>query len=326
MLTKQTLPAEILTKILDQFVLGRISKTAPSVTSGNISYVIKTTGKTYFLRLCPTGPRWRSRQEIAAEIELLDYLKQTGFPVIPPLPDKRGQKIISWGNHYGYLREFSPAKEKSNPSLAEVKKFGEVIGRLHSLTVSFRTKNKRHLFNLAETQKYFNQKRCKILKSNFKDKKQFVTRYQQEIFSLDFPQNLPRGTIHEDLGRRHVLWQESEIAAIVDFDRSYYGFLILDLGEALRGWCFDKNWRKWSNKNFTALISGYQKKRLLTALEKKHLIDAIKFEILERALAFCLRFIEDTEDSADESYAWHSLDNLLPQIETNRAAIEKLLK
>ena len=145
---------------------------------------------------------------------------------------------------------------------------------------------------------------------------------------LNFPNNLPSGAIHEDLGKRHILWQKNKIIAIVDFDRSYYGKLILDLGEACRGWCFIDNWKKWSNKNFQALINGYQNKRKLTQLEKKYLVDAVKFGILERSLAFCLRFIQETKDSEDKEYALYSIseNGLLGMVEKNRGTIEKFLK
>ena len=87
-----------------------------------------------------------------------------------------------------------------------------------------------------------------------------MARFRKEIFSLNFPKGLVRVRYMRTLGKRHVLWQNGKIAAIVDFDRSYFGFLILDLGEAVRGWCFVDNWRKWSDKNFKALIDGYQEK------------------------------------------------------------------
>ncbi|MBU2263161.1 hypothetical protein KJ750_00675, partial [Patescibacteria group bacterium] len=111
-------------------------------------------------------------------------------------------------------------------------------------------------------------------------------------------------------------------------DRSYYGKLIFDLGQACRGWCFVSDWKKWSNKNFRALIKGYEKERKLSSLEKKHLIDAIKFGILERGLAFALRYILVTKDSEDEKYAWHSISNngLMGMTEKNRGTIEKFLK
>lgn len=320
MLTKQHLTIKDLDEIINRFDLGEIEKIEPLATSGNIAYVVKTPKYSYFLRLCPLGPRWRSQKEILAELELINYLQNANFPVVEAVKDRDGKEIISWGEHNGYLREFIEAEERLSPSLEEIKKFGEAIGWLHSLTENYKTKNKReHIFDLSETKKYFEENKRKILTSNFKNKEKFIAKFEAELHLLNFPDTLPVGMLHEDLGKRHTLWQGGEIKAIVDFDRCYFGQLILDLGEACRGWCFINNWEDWSNANFTALIEGYQKKRRLTDLEKNILPDAIKFGILERALSFCLRFIEVTQDKEDEKFALESVFRQIDLIPKRKA-------
>lgn len=313
--------------IAQKFDLARPRKIAPFATSGNITYKIESNKGKFLLRLAPFGPRWRSKQEIAAELELIDRLLARNFPAPKPIFSKDGERIVSWKNHHGYLREFIKARAKLNPNEAEVKKFGEAVGRFHSLVENYKTKNKRkHIFDLAATRAYFKQKKARILKSNFRNKKGFVERLNREISALYFPENLARGMIHEDLGKRHILWQGNKIAGVIDFDRCYYGKLLLDLGEACRGWCFINNWTQWSNKNFQALLNGYQSKRKLTKLEKKYLLDAVKFGVLERSLAFALRYIEVTRDPEDEKFSRKSLFSLLDKLENNRRKIEKFLK
>ncbi|MBU4224112.1 phosphotransferase, partial [Patescibacteria group bacterium] len=206
------------------------------------------------------------------------------------------------------------------------KKFGELGGRCHSLTESDKTKIKRtNCLDLKETQKHFKQAKAIILKSSFKDRGKFLEKYEKEILSLDFPNILPAGMIHEDLGKRHVLWNKNKISAIVDFDRAYYGKIVLDLGQACRGWCFTNNWKKWSNDNFRALIGGYQKERKLSLLEKKFLLDAINFAVLERALAFCLHAIL-SGNKKDWRHANNGLFKELELLNQNRSEIEKILK
>lgn len=327
MLTKQKLPKLVLTNILQKFDLGKIEKIEPLATSGNITYTIKSSKGRCLLRLSPFGPRWRSKEEITAELELIDYLLANNFPVAKPLVAKNGERIISWQNHFGYLREFVDGEFKPNPTLQEIKKFGKLIGWFHSLVQNYKTEHKReHIWDLEETKKHFQQAKKIILKSNFAKKEKFVKKFEKEISLLNFPKNLPQGTIHEDLGKRHILWQKGKIIGMVDFDRCYYGKLVLDLGEACRGWCFIDNWTRWSNRNFQALINEYQNKRKLTKLEKRYLVDAIKFGILERSLAFCQRFILDTHDVEDQTYANHSLFTLVKLVENNREKIEKFLK
>ncbi|MFA5126861.1 MAG: phosphotransferase [Patescibacteria group bacterium] len=321
MLSKQYLSSDILDNILQPFTLAEITKIEPVATSGNIAYKIETKNGAYFFRLCPTGPRWRSSEEIAAEIELLDYLYQHKLPVLPALSDKNGQRIISWQGQYGYLRKFVDAQEKLDTGIGEIEKFGSMIGSLHELLQNFKTINKReHIFNPAHTKEYFFTNKNKILQSDFPDSKKFVDKFEQEICSLEFPDDLPAGLIHEDLGRRHVLWCNDEITAVIDFDRCYFGKFIWDLGQAARGWCFSRDWHSWQAENFIALLKGYQTKRVLTDLEKEYLPMAIRFAILERALSFCLRFIDVTQDEEDARFAKQSLFSQLEIIKQIKTA------
>ncbi|PIV64900.1 MAG: hypothetical protein COS09_02415 [Candidatus Nealsonbacteria bacterium CG01_land_8_20_14_3_00_12] len=329
MLTKQKFSKSALRKILSGFDLGKLKEIKPLATSGNITHIIKTNRNNYLLRLCPTGPRWRSKEEIAGELELINRLLKNKFPVPRPVAAREGEFIISWKNHFGYLKNFINGSPKLNPYPEEIRKFGELIGRFHNLVKNYKTKNKReHIWALKETREYFQEKKGLILKSDFNNKREFTEKMAKELSLLYFPDDLPSGTIHEDLGKRHVIWQKDEILGIIDFDRSYYGKLVFDLAEACRGWCFINNWREWSNKNFRAFINSYQNERKLAKIEKKYLADAIKFGILERSLSFCLRFIEVTRDSKDEKFAWHSISErgLLGMVNANKKKIEKIMK
>lgn len=325
MLSKQTLKRADLVKILNGFSLGKILNIKALATSGNQAYVLRVASGLYLLRLCPLGPRWRSPGEIAAEIELLDYLKKQGLPVISAWPDKNGKRIVSRGRHYGYLRPYCAGRAKFKPSPGNLLSFGGMLGKMQSALKNFQTKKKRrHIFDPEETKKYFLSQKNKILKSNFKNKEKFISTLEQELSGLKFPATLPAGMIHEDLGRRHVLWQKNKIVSLIDFDRAYFSYLLLDLGQAVRGWCFKNNWRLFDRRAFHQLMSGYQNVRKLNALEKKYLPAAIKFAILERALSFCTRYLDYSHDPEDENFALASVFTQLPKIEKNRKFISSI--
>lgn len=330
MLTKQRISSQDLNRILKKFNFRNIISIESMLTSGNVSYIITTSLGKYFLRLCPDkGPRFRSVKEIHAEIELLYHLRKNHFPVLLPIKNKKGKRIVSIKNHNGYIRKFIDDSHRDKPNLKQIEEFGQALGRFHSIIENFNTKYKReHIFDLETTKEYFKEDISYIMNSDFRYKKEFISKINSVLSSMNFPKNLPSGTIHEDLGKRHVLWNKDDISAIIDFDRTYYGKLILDLGEACRGWCFTDNWTKWSNENFKFLIKGYCEKRELTEYEKRFLVDAIKFEIIERSISFCLRFIETTRDPEDEKYALYSVleNGLLDIIDKNRAKIEEILK
>lgn len=309
MLTKQKLLEAGLINILKEYNLGKVRKYKSVPTSGNITFLINTDAGKYILRLCPEGDRWRSREEIAAELELIDYLNKHNFSAPRPINKKNGEVIIEYKNKFGYLRKYDSGQANLEPKIRQIEEFGRTLGWFHSLTEDYKTRNKReHIWDPETTQKNLLEDKKNILKSNFPKADKFVTELEKRLSDLSFPDELPQGMIHEDLGKRHVFWKNNKISCILDFDRCYHGKLILDLGQAIRGWCFTDNWQKWSNKNFEALLNGYLKKRKLTNLEKKHLSDAVKFALLERGLAFCLRFIDVTQDPEDSDFAQDMLN------------------
>jgi len=311
MLTKQKISQQNVIKILSDYDLGRILQTRILPTSGSTMVFVKTEQGKFILRLSPKNlPMSRDREEILAEIELYEYLREKGFPV----PKVVGTAIEFQG-HYGYLREFISGQAVLRPNARKIRKAGAMLGKMHAITKGYKTKNKRkQAWDLQKMLKYFPSNKRLILNGKLKDKKKFVELFEQELCAIKFPKILPQGILHEDLGKRHVLWKGEIIVGVIDFDRSYYGALILDLGQALRGWCFTNNWTTWSKKNCQDFLKAYQRQRKVSVLEKKYLKDAVKFAILERAWSFALRFVK-FGDREDEKYAWHSITKMLTQVD-----------
>ena len=307
-------------KLASQYEIGQIKSVELVQTSGNNSFLITTDLGQYFLRLCGDLHRYRSKEEIEGELDLIDKLKDNNFPVIDYLKTKTGERVVSLENHNGYLRKYLDGEfVQGNPTDKQLTAVGKILGRYHKIIENHKIGKRNNInFGLDKTKKFFEEHNEEILKSNFKEADKFVEVFEQEINKLSFPESLPCGMLHEDLGKRHVIWQNNEIKAIIDFDRSYFGYLILDLGQALRGWCFIDNWQKWSKDNAGIFLAGYESERMLSDLEKEFLMPAIKFAILERALSFCLRYIySDKPDEEDEKFA---LDSLFQQI--NKIKVE----
>ncbi|MBU2635111.1 phosphotransferase [Patescibacteria group bacterium] len=329
MLTKQKLPLPAIKRILKDYDLGKIKKIKPLATSGNITFLITSKTGKFVLRICPNGTRWRSKEEILAELELIDYLLKNSFPIPKSVIKRNGQRVINWQNHFGYLKEYNNGKTFLNPNLNQIQKIGELIGWFHNLTKNYKTQYQRkHIWDPKETKRWFDQDKNKILNSSFKNAKEFISKFGKEINSMSFSSKLPNGMIHEDLRKQHILWQNNQITSVLDFDRCYYGFLVLDLGQATRSWCFINNWKKWSSKNLEAFLKGYNAERKLKNIEKEYLFSAIKFAVLERALAFCLRYIEETKDKKDEKFAWHSIKDkgLLEKLNNQEKEIKQIIK
>ena len=175
MLTKQTLPERILINILKEYNIGRIKKTKSLPTNGNIAFLIDAGLKKYILRLCPEGDRWRSQEEIAAELELISYLNKNKFPAPQPIAKKSREVIIEYKNKFGYLRKYNPGQAFLKQSIKQVMEFGKTLGWFHNLIENYKTKHKReHIWDLETTQKNFLEIKKTILKSNFPKVDKFV--------------------------------------------------------------------------------------------------------------------------------------------------------
>ncbi len=308
------------------FGLSKDAKIEPVITTGNISFIVTDRDEKFFLRLSPSGRRARSVDEIRAEINLLKHVARQDFPVILPLAMNDGREVISIGEHHGYLRPFIEARIKSKPSISNVYEFGIILGRYHRLIDGYRPSHSRdHRFDFYSTRKHWREVRSEVLESDIDASVKFVDGFEKEMDRLHFPSHLPRGFIHEDLGKRHVLWRGNEISAVLDFDRSYYGPLVLDIGQAVRGWCFVDDWRRFSARHVKSLLAGYGSQHRLVSAEKNCLVDSIKFAILERAQSFFLRAVFGEKKEGEIKFALDCVIKQVPLVEKNRKTVQSLM-
>lgn len=268
-------------------------------TSGNLTFLIFTNKSKYVLRFCGDKARYRTEKEILSEIRLLKFLFEKDIPV--PNPIEINNKFVIFrknildnkidkrqGICYKYLKK----KAVKKPNLVQCFAVGEILGKIHNLTSNFKYPYKKRSWDLESTKKYFQEVKNYLLKNKFLQKYKFVESVKSVLNELSFPKKLPRGVIHEDLGKRHVLFESNKISGILDWDRSYYGKFILDLGQVIRGWCFD-NWKRFNKEKAKFLLKGYESQRKLTSLERKYLLKAIKFAFVERALSYGIVFLNN---------------------------------
>ena len=301
-------------EIVNRYSIGDLLTFKRIKTSGNFSYKIKTNKGNYFLRLCGERLRFRSADNIRGELKLLDLLKKNNFPAHNYETNTNGEVVVTINNKNGFLRKYIDGKQvKGNPTREEIKKVGKILGKYHKLVEKYNAENLRGdvNFGIELTKKYFDNNINDILNSNFPKNREFIKLYQNEINKIILPDCLSKGMIHEDLGKRHVLWKDKKIRAIIDFDRAYYGYLVLDLGQALRGWSFIDDFKIWSMENYLLFIQGYEEERKLSKLEKDSMQAAIKFAILERALAFCAQYVYSSEPKEEDAiFSWASFSQL----------------
>lgn len=98
----------------------------------------------------------------------------------------------------------------------------------------------------------------------------------------------PETLIHGDLFRDNVLWQDSEISALLDFESASRGSAAFDLAVTMLAWCFGDD---LDPALAAALAAGYTSVRPLSAEERGRLFH----ESLVAALRFSITRITDFE-------------------------------
>lgn len=289
-------------------VLSRIK------TSGNVAFNVRSGRKHYLLRLCGQVRRYRTLNQVLGEIELLEKLSRRGFPAPCPLKRKDGSSLICFEDLSGYMREWIEGDIVVGDATSEQAfEVGALLGRYHRIVRGYKAHNLRNgiSFGLEYAKDYLSAERGMLEKY---DKRLFES-VRKNLASMRFSKELPCGMLHEDLGKRHVFWKKGKIIGVIDFDRSYYGPLVLDLGQAARGWCFVDKWKKWDESLFRSLVKGYESERKLSKAENSSLLPAVRFAITERALSF---FSQAAYSKKPDKPAWRfardSMEIQFPQI------------
>lgn len=263
-------------------------------TFGNVSYLVKSPDNKYIVRLCGVGRRFRCKNEVLSEISLLKFLNDNNFPV-PKLISFNSKELISLGNRNGICYSYAEGEILSTCKENHCYELGLVLGNLHNATLNFSIPFERKKWDLEATKELFNELDGWFKENKFLESYNFSERIENILFSLSFSSSLSSGAIHEDLGMRHVIFNKEKISCVIDWDRFYRGYFILDLGQAIRGWCFE-DWKVLNKQKLNCLLEGYMSVRQLSSLEKESLYDAVKFAFIERIISFALHGIKTNDD------------------------------
>lgn len=105
--------------------------------------------------------------------------------------------------------------------------------------------------------------------------------------------SLPHGVVHGDLFRDNVLWQNGEVAALLDFESAFHGPFVYDLMVTIAAWCYRD---AFDLPLVSALVEGYVAERPLDAAERR----AVRVEGALGCLRFATSRITDFELRARE--------------------------
>lgn len=110
--------------------------------SSNAIYPFRREGKTCFLRLAPVEEK--RRENIAGELEFLDYLASQEYPAVCPIPADTGETLLRldtpWGTYWAtaFWGAGGTRLDNLSPTPALLRSYGRTLGKLHALSAAYR--------------------------------------------------------------------------------------------------------------------------------------------------------------------------------------------
>jgi Ser/Thr protein kinase RdoA (MazF antagonist) len=293
---KDKLKKEEILVAAEFFGLGKISSYS-LIKAGNINsnYILKAAGGRYILR----AYKFKKEEEILCELELLNFLSQKNFPCPSPIGP-----IFKTANKFICCFKFIEGKAPGKITNKMLENIAELMAEFHKLSANFHTKNYREGEGIGVIKKYLKNKKRFILKSRFKDSKNFIEFLEVELDKLRLDKDLPRGAIHVDIKAENIIIGKDGRMYFIDFDNFYLDAYIMDVVSSILWLCEEKD--KLNLKKAEIFLFAYNKQRKITAKELAGFKDYVKFHCLKGVFKYayiCLPRLKFAE-----RWAYHFID------------------
>lgn len=276
MAVKTTISEKDLPAILTNYNLGdyRSFKTFAN-GAGQTTLLLETSKGKFVLRYYEN----RTDAHVDFEVQLFNFLRNKNYPV-PAIIKNRSNKFSSKYKDKPYIIiEFIEGEHGKNPNdffdVEQAAEVVEAIALLHNLTKDYQP-------DYFSTREPFDVKYCW---REFQEKHPYLVEtekgkwFKTELDKLEFPAEMPKGLCHADLNYGNFLFRERKVVAVLDFDMSFYTFLIYDIASLIYWWALppEKDFRE---NEASIIVSEYEKHRSLSESERMHIFDALKLIIL----------------------------------------------
>ncbi len=250
---------------LNSYEIGKLDSFEEIVEGiENTNYKIICESKNYILTIFEKRV---DERDLPFFIDLKFHLNKNEFLCPRPIFDKNKNVINELMGKKAVIVTFLEGVKIKDPTETECLAIGEMIGKLHVLTRSFKNKRANSL-DKVEWGKIFNK--CKI-SSDTKFKEIFdVLSEELKTINAKWPKNLPSGIIHADLFYDNIFFNNNKISGIIDFYFSCYDIFIYDIAIAINDSCFNK-YGVFKKNRYDAIINGYNKSRKLDNNEMQNL-------------------------------------------------------
>lgn len=196
--------------------------------------------------------------------QLTRHLERAGFEVPAPVDSRQGEAAFMLKNRPGVIVPRLAGHSLTQPDQAACAAVGEWSARMHLALQTFSQKRATtrdaHWLTqqINRLQPVIENAEFEILNAYF----QRYLQYQSLLASCD------QGTVHGDLFRDNVLFQQGSISGVFDFYHACDATLLFDLAVIANDWALEANGRHHPEK-LSSLIQAYQRVRPWSEIEEQ---------------------------------------------------------
>jgi Ser/Thr protein kinase RdoA (MazF antagonist) len=225
----------------------------------NDSYLVETAHSRYVLRVYRKG--WRTEEEIAYEVAVLEHLGAKGVPVARPVP-RRGGAVVDWlsapeGNRASVLFTHAPGRELDG-SDEDCRNYGRAVAAVHAATDDFETAHRRFALDLdhlliepmAAIRSLLHHRTADL--DTIETLATTVARRLAALPAGEMDRGFCHGDFHGD--NAHI---DGDTVTIFDFDCCGPGWRAYDIAVFRWRWGDDET----GNRRWAAFLEGYRSLR-----------------------------------------------------------------